>query len=76
MGVFQGCLQAFCLIMRGINAVLGFIAEDFTVESMRATLCRLSNEDIMKAKYQSNMAARQLCFEVEGKSLAKLLDLV
>lgn len=54
----------------------GFIAEDFTVESMRATLCRLSNKEIMKAKYQSNMAARQLCFEVEGKSLAKLLDLV
>ena len=62
--------------MLAINVVLGVIAEDFIVESTRAMLGRLSNEEIMKAKYQSNMAARQLCFEVEGKSLAKLLDLV
>lgn len=76
MGIFQGCLQALCQIMLAINVVLDFIVGDFIVESTRAMLGRLSNEEIMKVKYQSNIAARQLCFEVEGKSLAKLLNLV
>lgn len=52
----------------------GFVAPKFSLESMAKTLQMLTTEDIDKAKLKSDQAAKQLCFEVEGKRLLELVD--
>lgn len=52
----------------------GFVSSKFTIESMIQTLDSLVREDIDKAKINSDRAAKELCFEKEGKYLLKLIE--
>jgi len=56
------------------NYNCGFVSEDFSVESMVATLQSLSPEQIDLAKKNSDLASRELCFEEEGKKLHAVID--
>ncbi len=51
----------------------GVVAEEFSVQSMAKALNSLSAKDIDKYKYQSDRAARELCFEKESEKLIALL---
>lgn len=50
----------------------GFVSSDFSIASMVDTLRVLSSEMIDQAKYNSNMAANDLCFENEGAKLCEI----
>lgn len=52
----------------------GFIAPEFTIESMIETLQRLTPDEIDKAKQQSDLAAQTLCYEKESEKLLKSID--
>ena len=52
----------------------GFISEEFTVDSMIETLQSLTPEVIDRMKRNSDRAARELCYEKEGKKLLALIE--
>ncbi|MGC9451546.1 MAG: glycosyltransferase [Oceanipulchritudo sp.] len=51
----------------------GFVAPEFSIEAMAATLNSLTTGEINRAKAASDMAAKELCFEEERKMLEKIL---
>ena len=52
----------------------GFIAEEFSIESMASLSNRLTIEDIDTAKQSSEKAAQEMCFEKEKMKLDALFD--
>lgn len=55
----------------------GVVAESFSIEAMAEALNALDFEDINEAKKNSDVAARDLCFEIEQLKLKEILcDLV
>ena len=56
------------------NNKCGFIANEFSIDSMVQTLQKLSIDLIDIAKENSNQAALNLCHEAESKLLNKILD--
>lgn len=52
----------------------GLISEGFTVDSMVETLRSLTPEIVDRMKRNSDRAARELCYEKEGKKLLALIE--
>ena len=52
----------------------GFIAEEFSIESMVNTLKDLTSEKIDLAKKNSDIAAKDLCYEKESERLLNLIQ--
>jgi hypothetical protein len=52
----------------------GAVAEEFSVQSMVKVLSALSTEDIDNCKQQSDIAARELCFEKESAKMITILN--
>lgn len=53
---------------------VGFISSEFTLNSMIERLSTLSIEEIDKAKENSDLASRELCYEREGEKLIKIIN--
>jgi hypothetical protein len=53
--------------------VCGFVAEEFSVDSMAKTLNNLSISDIDIAKRNSSRAAKELCWEQESQKLNSII---
>ncbi len=51
----------------------GFVALEFQLDSMIDTLSMLTLEDINNAKKNSDLAAKDLCYEIESKKLLSTL---
>jgi len=51
----------------------GVISPSFNIESMAEKLNKLTAAQILKFKANSNLAAKTLCFEEEGKKLQKII---
>ena len=52
----------------------GVVSQTFDPAEMVKLLNELTPEQIMKAKRNSDLAAKELCFEVEGKKLLRVID--
>ena len=52
---------------------IGVVSEEFTCESMALALNKLKNTDFDNFKSNSEIAAKELCFENEGKKLLSLI---
>ena len=52
----------------------GFVAEEFTIDSMARTLLALRPEHIDQAKANSDLAANELCYEMESLKLLSLIN--
>lgn len=52
----------------------GIVSPEFTLESMIKTLKSVTRSDIDVAKKNSNQAASELCYEVEGKRFLNIIE--
>ncbi|MEH6611510.1 MAG: hypothetical protein V7696_19235 [Halioglobus sp.] len=52
----------------------GFVAKTFTLHSMVSTLSALDREAILSAKRGSDAAAKELCFENEGRKIVSIIE--
>ena len=52
----------------------GFVADEFSIDAMVQTLQVLTPEQIDQAKYNSALAAKELCYEKESMKLLKLIN--
>lgn len=52
----------------------GFVSNDFTLESMIDTLNELTPDDINRAKHNSDVAAKALCYEKESEKMLLSID--
>lgn len=53
----------------------GFVSDEFSIQAMADQLSSISPAEIDRAKSNSDVAAKELCFEVESRKLQSLLRL-